>query len=153
MNYHLIKKDDLLNGDGIRVTLFVSGCGHQCKGCQNPQTWDCNSGMLFDENAKKFLFKQLKKNYISGITYSGGDPLYISNRDEITELAKEIREKFPSKTQWLYTGYEYKDIRHLEILEYIDVLVDGKYIEELRSPNKPWVGSANQEVIRFKRNK
>ena len=101
MQYHNITKDDMLNGDGLRVVLWVAGCTHGCKECQNPVTWDPNGGLLFDERAKEELFEQLEKSYISGITYSGGDPLYVGNREAITALAKEIREKFPEKTQWL----------------------------------------------------
>ena len=104
MRYHNITKDDMLNGDGLRVVLWVSGCDHCCKECQNPITWDPNSGLIFDESAKKELFDELEKSYVSGITFSGGDPLHANNIYEIKELAKEIRTKFPEKTIWLYTG-------------------------------------------------
>ena len=101
MRYHNITKDDMLNGDGLRVVLWVAGCSHGCPGCHNPVTWDVNGGVLFDEEAKKELTDQLEKEYISGITYSGGDPLHMVNRAEITALAKELRERFPQKSQWL----------------------------------------------------
>ena len=104
MRYHNITKDDMLNGDGLRVVLWVAGCEHQCKGCHNPITWDINGGIEFDEAARQEIFEELEKPYISGITLSGGDPLHTQNRKEIKELAKEIREKFPDKTIWLYTG-------------------------------------------------
>ncbi|WP_367280290.1 4Fe-4S single cluster domain-containing protein [uncultured Clostridium sp.] len=106
--------------------------------------------MPFDAKAKKELFEALSKPYIEGITYTGGDPLFSSNIETITALAKEIREKFPDKTQWLYTGYLYEEIKDLCILKYLDVIVDGEYQEELRSPNQPWVGSSNQRVIYLK---
>lgn len=147
MNYHNIVHCDMRNGTGLRVTLFVSGCNHHCKGCHNPQTWDPNSGIEFDGVAKQELFAELNKDYISGVTFSGGDPLFPSNREVILSLCKEIKTLYPNKNIWLYTGYRYEQVKHLEILKYIDVLVDGKYVEKLRSVNLPWVGSSNQKVI------
>lgn len=147
MNYHNIVHCDMRNGTGLRVTLFVSGCNHHCKGCHNPQTWDPNSGIEFDGAAKQELFAELNKEYISGVTFSGGDPLFPSNREVILSLCKEIKTLYPNKNIWLYTGYRYEQVKHLEILKYIDVLVDGKYVEKLRSVNLPWVGSSNQKVI------
>ena len=104
MRYHNITKDDMLNGDGLRVVLWVSGCSHCCKGCQNPITWDVNGGVVFDESAKQEIFDQLDKPYISGITFSVGDPLHSANRMDVRTLMAEIREKYPNKTIWLYTG-------------------------------------------------
>ncbi len=147
MNYHNILHDNMANGDGLRVILFVAGCSHHCKGCHNPETWDEKSGILFDEAAKKEIFDQLEKDYIEGITFSGGDPLYCNNRETITSLCKEIKEKFPEKTIWLYTGFTYDEVKDLEIIKYLDVLCDGEFIESLKSPDKEWVGSANQNVI------
>lgn len=147
MQYHNITKDDMLNGDGLRVVLWVAGCTHGCRGCQNPVTWDPDGGIVFDEAARKELFEQLEKDYISGITYSGGDPLFIGNRDCITELAKEIREKFPDKTQWLYTGYEWEEINQLPVIPYLDVLVDGKFDDSQKNTQLHWKGSTNQKVI------
>ena len=92
MRYHNITKDDMLNGDGLRVVLWVSGCNHGCKGCQNPITWDKNCGLIFDESAKNELFEQLSKKHIAGITFSGGDPMHPANVEEITALAKEVKE-------------------------------------------------------------
>ena len=108
MRYHNITKDDMLNGDGLRVVLWVAGCGHHCKGCQNPITWDPNGGIPFDDAAKAEIFEQLDKDYISGITFSGGDPLYEANRADVTALAKEIKERYPKKDIWVYTGYEWE---------------------------------------------
>lgn len=147
MNYHNIVHCDMRNGTGLRVTLFVSGCNHHCKGCHNPQTWGPNSGIEFDESAKQELFAELNKDYISGVTFSGGDPLFPPNREVILSLCKEIKTLYPNKNIWLYTGYKYEQVKHLEILKYIDVLIDGKYVEKLRSVNLPWVGSSNQKVI------
>ena len=122
MQYHNITKDDMLNGDGLRVVLWVAGCGHACPGCHNPITWDAEGGLLFDQAAKDELFTELGKDYISGITFSGGDPLFPGNREEISELCREIRQKFPDKTIWLYTGYRWEEIKWLPFLDQIDVL-------------------------------
>lgn len=147
MRYHNITKDDMLNGDGLRVVLWVSGCSHGCRGCHNPVTWDPNGGLEFDEEAKEEVFTELEKDYISGITFSGGDPLYYANRPEVLKLAQEIREKFPQKTIWLYTGFTWETIKELEIMEYLDVLVDGEFIQEQKDTMLHWRGSANQRVI------
>ena len=153
MYYHDITKDDMKNGEGLRVVLWVSGCNHKCEGCQNPITWNPNDGVLFDEAAKAELYAQLEKTYISGITFSGGDPLYDANREEVTALAKEIVERFPEKTIWLYTGYYYEEVKHLEIMKYIDVLVDGPYEQEKRDDKLHWCGSSNQHVLYLKQDK
>lgn len=147
MRYHNITKDDMLNGDGLRTVLWVAGCDHGCKGCQNPVTWDPNSGLEFDDVAKEELFQQLNQSYISGITFSGGDPLYWGNVSDITDLAKEIKEKYPKKTIWLYTGSLWENIREMDILQYIDVLVDGEFVEEKKDIALKWKGSSNQRVI------
>ena len=104
MRYHNITKDDMLNGDGLRVVLWVAGCSHGCRECQNPITWDPNGGLPFTDSERAEIFAELDKDYISGITFSGGDPLHPSNIAEVTALAREIREKYPDKTIWLYTG-------------------------------------------------
>lgn len=147
MQYHNITKDDMLNGDGLRVVLWVSGCSHGCKECHNPVTWDPEGGIPFDEDAKKELFEQLEKDYTDGITYSGGDPLFITNREAIAGLAKEIHEKYPDKTQWLYTGYEWDEIKNLPVIKYLDVLVDGRFSVSQKDAQLHWKGSANQKVI------
>ena len=140
----------MLNGDGLRSVLWVSGCNHQCEDCQNPMTWDVNSGIPFDDAAEEELFKSIDKDYISGITFSGGDPLHPHNREEITRLAKKFKEMFPDKTAWLYTGYTWDEIKDLETLKYLDVLVDGPYIKKLLDPQLHWRGSSNQRVIDVK---
>ena len=147
MRYHNITNDDMLNGDGLRVVLWVAGCEHHCKNCHNPITWDINGGIPFDEAAKKELFEALDKPYVSGITFSGGDPMHPQNRDAVFELAKEIREKFPTKTIWSYTGYLFDELKDNPNLKYLDVLVDGEFVEDLKNVNLPWVGSSNQRVI------
>lgn len=147
MRYHNITKDDLLNGDGFRVVLWVSGCNHKCKGCHNPITWNPEHGLIFDDSAKQEIFEELKKDYISGLTLSGGDPLFPSNRETVTNLVKEVKINFPEKNIWLYTGFKYEEIYDLEVMKYIDVLVDGKFEKE--RPKSNWVGSDNQKVIRL----
>lgn len=151
MRYHNITKDDMLNGDGLRVVLWVSGCSHCCKECHNPVTWDPNGGLLFDDAAKNEIFEELKKDYISGITFSGGDPLHVANTFDVTKLAKEIREKFPDKTIWLYTGARWEEARHLEIVKYLDVLVDGEFMIDKKDTELHWKGSSNQRVIDVKK--
>lgn len=150
MHYHNITKDDMLNGDGLRVVLWVAGCSHQCPGCHNPVTWDPEGGLPFDDEAKQEIFAELEKDYISGITFSGGDPLHEANISGVTALAKEIRENYPDKTIWLYTGYVWKDVKKLEIVKYLDVLVDGRFEEKKKDNNLHWRGSANQFVIDVK---
>lgn len=147
MRYHNITHDDMLNGDGLRVVLWVAGCSHRCKDCQNPITWDPKGGIEFGQKEIEEIFNYMSKDYISGITYSGGDPLYIDNREDITNLAKVLRDRFPNKTQWLYTGYWYDDVKDLEVMEYIDVIVDGPFINTLKDNTLHWKGSSNQRVI------
>ncbi len=147
MRYHNITKDDMLNGDGLRVVLWVSGCSHCCKECQNPVTWDPNGGLVFDKEAKQEVFAELSNDYISGITLTGGDPLYYGNRSDILKLVKEIREIFPAKTIWMYTGFVWETIAGLDIMKYLDVLVDGEFDVEQKDTQLYWRGSANQRVI------
>ena len=135
------------NGDGLRVVLWVAGCSHHCKGCQNPVTWNPDDGIEFDIRAKNEIFKELKKKHIAGITFSGGDPLFSTNRETVLSLCQEIKKKFPTKTIWIYTGYDWEDIKNEPLMKYIDILVDGKFIEELKDVNYPWAGSINQMVI------
>ena len=147
MRYHNITKDDMLNGDGLRVVLWVAGCEHCCKGCQNPVTWDPNGGLEFDESAKNEIFEQLDQSYISGITFSGGDPLHCANRGGVKQLAMEIREKYPDKTIWLYTGDVWEDVMNYGLMRYVDVLVDGEFEQEKKDTTLMWKGSSNQRVI------
>lgn len=147
MRYHNITKDDMLNGDGLRVVLWVAGCNHHCKDCQNPITWDVNGGLEFGESERKEIFDELDKSYVSGITFSGGDPLHPANRDCVTALAKEIKKKYPNKTIWLYSGYDWEEVMDWEIVKYLDVMVDGKFKIDLLDPKLFWKGSSNQRVI------
>lgn len=151
MRYHNITKDDMLNGDGLRVVLWVSGCEHKCLGCQNPVTWDINDGLEFDDAAKEEIFAELSKDYITGVTLSGGDPLHTRNRADVGKLIEEIAEKFPDKTIWVYTGYEWQDVKDLPFMNKVDVLVDGRFVQTLLDVRLPWRGSSNQKVIDAKK--
>lgn len=150
MNYLNILDCDIADGEGIRVVLFVSGCSHHCKGCQNPESWCPKAGKPFTEETKNKLFKLLSREYICGLTLSGGDPLYIDNREVLTQLCKEFKEKFPNKTIWLYTGYTYEEIKNLNIVNYLDVIVDGKFQIDKRDITLPFRGSTNQNIIKLK---
>lgn len=170
MNYHNITYPDMNNGDGLRVVLWLSGCSHYCYNCQNPQTWDANSGIPFDESAKEELFRELDKDYISGLTLTGGDPLFEANLDGVLDLVNEIRHSFPNKTIWLYTGFRWEELMknfnqykytpfsygadewltRYEIISQCTVMVDGKYIDSQKDITLHWRGSSNQHVIDIK---
>lgn len=171
MNYWKIDKEDVCNGEGLRVVLWLSGCSHKCRGCQNPQTWDANSGIPFDEAAREELFRELDKDYISGLTLTGGDPLFEENLDGVLDLINEFRLSFPQKSIWLYSGFTWESIMNYESSEsddfdyieesYIDglyeerksiisqcnVFVDGRYIDSQRDITLPYRGSKNQRLI------
>lgn len=152
MRFHKITTCDVNNGEGVRVTLWVAGCSHHCKGCQNPHTWDFKGGRPFEKEDKEHLFQELAKPYIQGITLSGGDPL--DSGKDIIKLVKEIRRTFPDKDIWLYTGYTINEIyfsRNAEILTLIDVLVDGEFKIDQRDTTLAFRGSRNQKIYRFVR--
>ncbi len=159
MRYHNITKADMLNGEGLRVVLWTSGCSHHCAACQNPITWDKNDGLVFDEAAKEEIFCELKKDWCSGITLSGGDPLFKENRKDIRKLVTEIRDEFPDKTIWCYTGYTWEELlKEMDddedlatILNNIDVLLDGKFVLKLALEKLHYVGSSNQCIIDVKK--
>lgn len=154
MKYHDITTDDMKNGDGLRVVLWLSGCDHHCKGCQNKITWDYGDGLDVNYDTEHELLEKLKPDYISGLTLSGGDPLFYRNRGDLLYLIQRLKIYMdPDKTIWMYTGYTWEELMDSEdsdihsILKYIDVLVDGKFVEELKDNNYPWAGSTNQRVI------
>ena len=123
------------------------GGAHACPGCHNPVTWDPEGGLPFDEAARREIYEELEKDYVSGITFSGGDPLHPANIRGVTELARQIRSDFPDKTIWLYTGSTWNEVRDLEVARYVDVLVDGTFQEEKKDNTLRWKGSSNQQVI------
>ena len=142
-----IIEETMVDGVGLRTSIYFAGCNHFCKGCHNPQTWDPDSGIPFDEDAEKELFEILSRDYISGITFSGGDPLFEGNRAAIEHLARKVKHEFPDKNIWLYTGYRWEEISALPLMQYIDVLVDGKFMEDLKDSKLHWKGSFNQRII------
>lgn len=152
MNYIKITKNDIANGPGVRVTLWVAGCKVHCKGCHNPQTWDFNSGIPFNKDALNEVLEALNKSYIQGLTLSGGNP--VDSGPEILAVCKEVKKRFSQKNIWLYSGYTFEEIKTKTvgefILEYVDVLVDGPYIEEQRDITLPFRGSKNQRLIDVK---
>ena len=165
MNYHNITYPDQNNGDGLRIVLWVAGCEHHCVNCQNQQTWSPQSGIPFDKNAMNEILNELKKDYISGITFSGGDPLHPKNVQNVLKIVDEIRVSYPTKNIWLYTGYTWEQIMNPVVTDNLDierdnilnmrkdvvsmaeVLVDGRYVDELRDVTLHWCGSSNQRVI------
>ena len=151
MKYLNILDCDIADGLGVRVTLFVSGCSHHCKGCHNPESWNCNNGYDFTQETIDELISLLSRDYIDGLTLSGGDPLFENNRNDILNLCKVIKSKYPNKNIWLYTGYDFENIKDLEIMNYIDVLVDGKFKLNLRDITLAFKGSSNQRVIDVKK--
>ena len=152
MNYSAIYKTSLADGVGWRTVLFVSGCNHKCKGCHNKKSWNPKCGKKFTEVTKAVLFNCITDN-IDGLTLSGGDPLHPANVIELTQLCKEFKDKFPNKTIWLYTGSLYEDVKDLEIMKYIDVIVDGEFILEQKDTTIAFRGSTNQKIIDVKTGK
>ena len=160
MNYGTIKNCDIANGPGVRVSLFVSGCRHHCKGCFNPETWDFSYGQLFTETTEGEILELLKPAYIQGFSLLGGEPFEPENQRVLTALLRRIRETYPSKDIWCYTGYLYDvDLAeggrvHTEVtdemLSYIDVLVDGEFIEEEKDLTLVFRGSRNQRILELK---
>ena len=143
--------ESFVDGQGIRLVVFLNGCEHKCKGCQNPQTWDMYSGKNFPvEMIAKFINEKLieGKGYYQGITFSGGDPLYQSK--ELNDLILLLKRDNPDIDIWCYTGFKYEEIKDLEVIRNIDVLVDGKYEEAKKCFDKPFRGSSNQRVISLK---
>jgi anaerobic ribonucleoside-triphosphate reductase activating protein len=154
MHYFDIKHCNMVNGCGLRTVIWVAGCERKCPGCFSPHTHDFKGGIEFDEDAKKELMCDLNEDWCAGVTWLGGEPLHPVNLPEVLKTAKEIREKFPSKTQWLYTGYCWDEIirddKMSEILKYVDVVCDGPFVESLKDVTLEWVGSSNQNVIDVK---
>ena len=151
MNYIKVTKNDIANGIGVGCVLWVSGCDIHCKNCHNQSTWDFNSGQLFTEDTMQEILLTLTKPYISRLTLSGGHPLDPHNALEVLEIVKRVKMVFPNKDIWIYSGYVWEDIIKdntlKEILKYIDVLVDGAYVDELRDISLAFRGSSNQRII------
>ena len=161
VNYGEIKKCDIANGEGVRVALFVSGCRHHCKGCFNSMTWDFNYGKEFSEKEEQQIIDYMNHDYISGLSLLGGEPLEPRNQEGLLPLVKKVKEKFPNKNIWCYTGFDFeKDVvgkmakdneTTRELLKYIDVIVDGKFEEDKRDLKLQFRGSSNQKIVDVKK--
>lgn len=161
MNYATIKKRDIANGVGVRVSLFVSGCTHHCKNCFNKETWDFSYGEKFTEETEQLILDYLAPDFVNGLSLLGGEPFEVQNQEALTKLLRKVKTLYPQKNVWCYTGYLFDE--HLlknsrargeftdEMLSYIDVLVDGPYVEELKDISLQFRGSSNQRVIDVKR--
>lgn len=150
MRYGAIKKTDIANGDGVRVSIWVSGCERRCKGCFNPETWSFEYGEIFTGQTLKEISEALNKNYISGLTILGGEPLDPHNLPAVTTMIETIKFLYPDKTVWLYTGYKYKEVKDLKVMDLIDVLVDGEFIEDQKDISLNFRGSKNQRIINLR---
>ena len=153
MNYGALKKTDIANGPGVRVSLFVSGCRNRCKGCFNPETWNFNYGQEFTMETVREIILSLEPSYIDGLSILGGDPFEPENIQAVTNLCRWVKMCFPKKSIWVYTGYYYQDLKKLEIMEYIDVLVDAPYKEDERDISLQFRGSRNQNIIDVKKSR
>lgn len=161
MYYGEIKKNDIANGYGVRISLFVSGCRNACENCFNKQTWAFDFGKPFTEKAKKYIFELLKPDYVAGLSLLGGEPFEPENQAELLSLAKEYKAAFPKKDLWCYTGFTFEQLfesgcrantEHTkELVENIDVLVDGRYVEALHDISLQFRGSSNQRIIDVKK--
>lgn len=161
MNYADIKKIDVANGEGARVSVFVSGCNHHCKGCFNQCAWDFNYGKKFTEKEEQQIIDYMNHDYISGLSILGGEPLEPKNQEGLLPLVKKVKEKFPNKDIWCYTGFDFeKDVvgkmaknneTTRELLKYIDIIVDGKFEEDKKDLKLQFRGSSNQKIVDVKK--
>ena len=162
MNYGEIKKVDIANGTGVRVSLFVSGCTHHCKGCFNPETWNFDYGNKYTKETEQSIIDALSPSYIEGLSLLGGEPFEPQNQPTLLGLLKRIRKELPTKNVWCYSGYTFEELsgqkesrafteNTLEMLSLIDVLVDGEFVEELKDISLKFRGSSNQRIINVKR--
>jgi anaerobic ribonucleoside-triphosphate reductase activating protein len=150
MNYGKIESCSVVSGPGCRVSVFVSGCEHRCKNCFNPETWNFEFGKEFTEDTLNSILKLAEPKYISGISLLGGDPMHPRNREEILRLVRKFKEKYPDKTVWLWTGYLLEDVFEDLVDSGIDVVVDGRFVEELKDLRLKYRGSSNQRVVDLK---
>ena len=162
MNYSEIKYFDIANGPGVRTSLFVSGCTHHCKGCFNEMAWDFNSGLEYTTEVEGEIISSLSPSFITGLTLLGGEPMEVRNQEGIVGLVKKIKKEMPDKTIWLFSGYTFEELldkdnkrchgeHTMDILENVDVLVDGKFVLELKNQGLKFRGSSNQRIIDMKR--
>ena len=148
MRYNLIRKMDISNGPGVRVSIFMQGCAFHCKNCFNPETWDFTAGQEFNDDTINEVLELSSKSHIKGLSILGGEPMHPNNEAGTAKLAKAFKEKYPNKTIWAWSGFLFdKYLKDKEVSKYIDVLVDGQYVDELHDPTLKWRGSSNQRVI------
>ena len=147
MNYGTIKKIDIANGLGVRVSLFVSGCRNHCEGCFQPQTWDFEYGQPFTKEVEDEILEALCPSWIQGLSILGGEPMEPENQKVLLPFLKRVKEEYPNKDVWLYSGYVYEQIKDSDLLQYVDVLVDGPFVEKLKDPSLAFRGSSNQRIL------
>lgn len=148
MRYNVVRKMDISNGPGVRVSVFMQGCEFHCKNCFNPETWDFEGGKEFNNETIDDVLNLCSQSYIKGLSILGGEPLHPKNIEATTKLAKAFKDKYPNKNIWVWSGFKFdEDLKDKEVLNYIDVLVDGRYSDELHDPTLKWKGSSNQRVI------
>lgn len=148
MRYNKIRKMDIADGPGVRVSIFMQGCSFNCKNCFNPETHDFTGGKEFTQDTINKVLKLCDNDNVEGLSILGGEPMHPKNIEGTTELAKAFKEKYPEKNVWVWSGFQFdKDLKDKEALKYIDVLVDGQYVDELHNPMLKWKGSSNQRVI------
>lgn len=155
MNYAQIRNMDISNGRGIGVSLYTSGCRFHCKNCFNYELWDLDYGKKFDDAAKELLFNSLKEPFVKRFSVLGGEPMIEENRNEVYNLLKEVKQKYPDKVIWLYSGYKYEELLSIfpQIFEVIDTLVDGQFVDALKDFKLKFRGSSNQRIIDIKKTK
>ena len=152
MRYNVIRKMDISNGPGVRVSVFMQGCEFHCKNCFNPETWDFDGGKEIKKETIDKVLELCGENHIKGLSILGGEPMHPKNIEATTKLAKAFKEKYPNKNIWVWSGFKFdKDLKDKEALKYIDVLVDGRFVDELHDPTLKWRGSSNQRVIDVKK--
>ena len=152
MRYNKIRKMDISNGPGVRVSIFMQGCSFHCKNCFNPETWDFKSGTEFTDETIDKIIDLANNDYIKGLSILGGEPMHPNNIKGTTKLAKKFKEIYPDKTIWVWSGFLFdRELKDKEVLNYIDVLVDGRYEDELHDFTLKWKGSSNQRVIDVKK--
>ena len=152
MRYNKIRKMDIADGPGVRVSIFFQGCAFHCKNCFNPDTWDFNGGKEFGDEQIDEIIELAKPDHITGLSILGGEPMHPKNIEATTRLAKRFKEVYPNKTIWSWSGFLFDEyIKDKDVVNYIDVIVDGQFVDELRNPNLKWRGSSNQRVIDVKK--
>ena len=148
MRYNKIRKMDISNGPGVRVSIFMQGCAFNCKNCFNPETHDFNGGKEFTDETINRVLELCDHDHIEGLSVLGGEPMHPNNIEGTTKLVKAFKEKFPEKNVWAWSGFTFdKDLKDKGVVNYLDVLVDGQYVDENHNPTLAWKGSANQRVI------